>query len=482
VSEPSPPVEPYPSVEQPSSSVEQRAPASASRPDPQDDGELRRLSPLTPLARSGIFLVVAGYAGGREVLQEGKLAGIAIAFAAVVVAGLLFGLASWYRTFFRITPTELRIDTGVISRRSRRVRLDRVLEVGINQPVIARLLGLAELKIETATAESEVSLAYLPLKEAHSVRQVLLDHRTAAKVAEAGPGGVPVALAEPVLLVDVPVRWQLIGLVASGEALGLVLVGIVMVVLVLSGVPLGAFGVGVATFIGAAFSLARKVIGWWDWKVSAVPTGIQVKHGMFSLSTRTFNVERLQGVRVTEPLLQRPFGLARLDLSVAGGGLKDSGEDHSNGVALPVAPREIVWRMAADLIGADPSAVLTTPPPARARWLRPVGRTWLRFGMDDRLVVSRKGWISRRTDLVPLARVQSFRVTRGPLQRLLGLASVHADSPVGLVDVSGPHRDPAEARELMTVGVERARRARLPQAVAITPEDLGADEVARSPL
>ena len=432
---------------------------------PED--EFRRLSPLTPIARSAIFLAAAVYTGGRQVIEEREFTGAAIAAAAILVAGALFGFASWYRTKFRITATELRIDTGVFNRRSRRVRLDRILEIGVNQPFVARLLGLAELKIETATTEAEVSLSYLPLGEAHQVRQVLLEQRDTVRAREAGEDGapgIPAPSAEPVPLVRVPLSWQVKGLLASGETIGLLVLGVAIAGVLAAGLSLGAFGIGLATFGGAAFSLVRKLVGWWDWRVAVVPTGIQVRHGMFSLTTRTFNVERLQGVRITEPLLQRPFGLARLELSVAGG-MKDSGSgDEGSGIALPVAPRDLVWRLAADLIGADPSAVPTTGPPRRASWLRPFGRPWLAFGMDDRLVVSRAGLFARRTDLVPLARVQSLRLTQGPLQRWLRLASVHADSPVGLVNAQGLHREPAEARRLVQEGVERAREARMPRA------------------
>ena len=441
--------------------------------DPLPDGvaaaedEFRRLSPLTPIARSAIFLAAAVYTGGRQVIEEREFTGAAIAAAAILVAGAVFGFASWYRTKFRITATELRIDTGVFNRRSRRVRLDRILEIGVNQPFVARLLGLAELKIETATTEAEVSLSYLPLGEAHQVRQVLLEQRDTVRAREAGEDGapgIPAPSAEPVPLVRVPLSWQVKGLLASGETIGLLVLGVAIGGVLAAGLSLGAFGIGLATFGGAAFSLVRKLVGWWDWRVAVVPTGIQVRHGMFSLTTRTFNVERLQGVRITEPLLQRPFGLARLELSVAGG-MKDSGSgDEGSGIALPVAPRDLVWRLAADLIGADPSAVPTTGPPRRASWLRPFGRPWLAFGMDDRLVVSRAGLFARRTDLVPLARVQSLRLTQGPFQRRLRLASVHADSPVGLVNAQGLHREPAEARRLVQEGVERAREARMPRA------------------
>ena len=440
-------------------------PGATPEPGPEP-GELRRLSPLTPLARSGIWLVVALFAGGRQVLEERDLRLVAGGVVLVILAGAALGGLSWYRTFFRITPGELRIDTGLLNRRSRRVRLDRILEIGIDQPLVARVLGLAELRIETATNESEVRLAFLPQGEAHEVRRTLLARRDEARGLErpaydAASGAAPAEEPVPQVLMRVPVRWQVVGLVLSPETLGLGVLVVVVVVLLANGVPLGAFGVGVLSVLGAGVSLARKVSDWWDWTVSAVPSGLQVRHGLFGVSTRTFNVERLQGVRITEPVLQRPFGLARLELSVAGGGIKEAGDD-TTGVALPVAPRELVWRMAGDLIGASPGAVATSLPPRRAAWLSPVSRRWLGFGIGRGLVVGRSGWFARRTDVVPLARVQSFRVSQGPLQRWLRVATVHADTPVGLVAVSGPHRDPEQARRLVVDGSELAQRARRP--------------------
>jgi putative membrane protein len=437
---------------------------------PEQDGEFRRLSPLTPVARSALFFAAAVFAGGRQAVEDRQFLGGGVIAVVVLVAGGVFGFASWYRTRFRITETELRIDTGVFVRRSRRVRLDRILEIGISQPFAARLLGLAECKIETATAESEVSLAYLPLPEAQEVRRVLLEQRDVsgpsapgAEATQDGPVAPVVPPAEPRLLVRVPLTWQLKGLVASGETVGLVVFTVVVLAMLSAGFPIGAFGVGLATIGGSALSLGRKVVDWWDWTISVVPTGMQVRHGMFDLSTRTFNVERLTGVRVVETLLQRPLGLARLEVSVAGGALKDGHHEDGGGLALPVGPRDLVWRLAADLVGERPDAVPVTGPPKRASWLRPLSRPWLGFGMDHRLVVSRSGFFSRRTDLVPLARVQSLRLVQGPIQRWLRLASVHADSPVGVVHAHGPHREPAEARRLVEEGVERARLARMPR-------------------
>jgi len=52
------------------------------------------------------------------------------------------------------------------------------------------------------------------------------------------------------------------------------------------------------------------------------------------------------------------------------------------------------------------------------------------------------------------------RVTQGPLQRRLRLATVHVDSPKGPVDLSLPHRDVAEVLPLVADLLARARAAR----------------------
>jgi putative membrane protein len=110
--------------------------------------------------------------------------------------------------------------------------------------------------------------------------------------------------------------------------------------------------------------------------------------------------------------------------------------------------------------GLDPAQVDLRPVPRRARWVAPVGARFLRVGTSERLVVSREGWFVRRTHVAPQARIQSVRITQGPLQRRLGLADVHTDSPPGPVEVRARHRDAAEARRLFGVEVAMTAWAR----------------------
>ncbi|MEI2821192.1 MAG: PH domain-containing protein [Marmoricola sp.] len=179
----------------------------------------RRLSPLTPIAKSGVWLAAAAFTVGRDIMNgRRELSMLAVVAGAIVGLGLVSGFASWWRTKFRISDTELLIESGLISRHSRRVRLDRIVAIDINQPFIARLLGVAELRIETGTTDSEARLAYLPVAEATSMRHTLLAHRQAPgelTPEDAAAGPVP-----PVApLVRVPLQWHLISIFARPESI-----------------------------------------------------------------------------------------------------------------------------------------------------------------------------------------------------------------------------------------------------------------------
>jgi len=71
--------------------------------------------------------------------------------------------------------------------------------------------------------------------------------------------------------------------------------------------------------------------------------------------------------------------------------------------------------------------------------------------------------LTRRTHVVPHARVQSLQLHQGVWQQRLGLADLHVDSPPGPVKVRLRHRDAAEGRALLDRENAVSRRARRPQ-------------------
>ncbi len=84
----------------------------------------------------------------------------------------------------------------------------------------------------------------------------------------------------------------------------------------------------------------------------------------------------------------------------------------------------------------------------------------LAYADDGQVFAARGGWLTPRIDLVPHARTQSVRVTQGPWQRALRLASVEVDSTPGPVVPAALYRDMQDARAIAEVQAERARAAR----------------------
>ena len=439
-------------------------PASGERP-------YKRLSPLTPLVR-GFLVLVAVVGTSWDDLLRGDLGPLAWALLIFLLAGAVFGFASWLRTKYWIEDDELRVDTGVISRQSRRIRVDRLQGIDVVQPFVARLFGLAELRMDVAGGGArEGSLAFLTLSDAHTLRDVLLARRDAVRSGrdpeQAGPsdaGEAPPAghLAAPPerVLARLDAGRLVVSLLLSGETIGfLVSSAAFLTVLFVVGGFGGAAGL-VPVLIGFGVAMFRKLSAFYDFTVSDTPAGLQVRRGLLERNTQTIALARVQGVVITEPWLWRPLGWARLDVSLAGyAGGGDSGP--SSSTVMPVALMgEMHWLARMLLQGKSLETVPLSPAPERARWAAPVRWKGLAVGMDGELVVSKSGVLTRRTHGAAHARVQSVRLHQGPWQRRLGLADLLVDSPPGAVHVRARHRYAAEARLLLQRLSELTRAAR----------------------
>jgi putative membrane protein len=429
-------------------------PSVAFPPPPLDSAAPRRLHPLTPVAKGwkamAVVLAVFGQEAART--QETRLAGIVAG--SVFVVALLWGLLHWVFTVYRIEDDDLRIDSGVLFRRTRHVHLGRLQAVDVVRPFIARLLGLAELQLQVAGGNSaEGSLAYLRESDASALRAELLA-RAAGVRPDAGE-----APERPLVVVPMPV---LIGsvLLSFGTwaflfpSLAVVVVALVTgtEALLLAFVPL---------FIAAwQFTLGR-VLRYFDFSLSESPDGLRLSHGLIEHRHQTVPPGRVQAVRVVQPLLWRPKGWVRVEVNIAGYGKKEDGTEHHEATLLPVAPRAVALGVLSSILpGVDVDAVPLTPVPRRAGWHSPIRWRAMYCGADDLVFVARRGVLHRETDVIPHAKVQSVRRTQGPFERLLGLATVHLDSTPGPVQVTAHLRDADEASRLVVEQAERSRIGR----------------------
>jgi len=434
----------------------------------------RRLSPLTPLVR-GFIVPVAVLFSTWDDLLRGDVGPVALVLLGLLLAGAVYGTASWLRTSYWIEADELRVDTGVVSRQSRRIRVDRIQGVDVSQPFMARMFGLAELKLDVAGGGAEGSLAYLTLADAEELRETLLRRRDVARkdeAGEAGEGGAPdappPAPEREELLARLDPRTLVLSLVLAPDTVVFLLVAVAVGTTVALMGSVGGMATVVPIVIGWALTQSRRLSAFHRFTVTALPGRLHVRRGLFTLDSATITLARVQGVAVSEPLLWRPFGWARLDVSLAGESGSHDDDRPASTTVLPVGPRPLVLALARRLLveagSPDPDAVVLRPVPARARWVAPVRHRFLAAGADEHLVVARDGWTTRRTQAVPHARVQSLRLHQGPWQRRLGLADVHVDSPPGPVHVVARHRDAAEARRLLDAETVAARTARVAQA------------------
>jgi putative membrane protein len=430
----------------------------------------KRLSPLTPVVRSFIVVVAVLVSTWDDILR-GDLGPIAWMLLGLLVAGGVYGTASWLRTKYWIEADELRVDTGVVSRQSRRIRVDRLQGIDISQPFVARLFGLAELKMDVAGGGArEGSLAFLPLREAQDLRATLLQRRDAVRTREAGGsayGGdqrhaAPPAQERQVATLDL--GTLVVSLLLAPESFAFLVAALFFAALFAVVGNLG--GVAVIPVLGGfALTQFRRLSAYYGFTVSETPAGLQVRRGLFERDATTITLARVQGVVIGEPVLWRRFGWAKLDVALAGyAASSDSDGKPSASTVMPVAPRPLVIALARRLLAEagspDPDDVVLTPPPERSRWVAPVRRRFMSSGDGDGLVVSREGLLNRRTHVVPHARVQSLQLHQGPWQRRLGLADLQVDSPPGPVKVRARHRDAGDARALLERENAVARRAR----------------------
>ena len=150
--------------------------------DIDDQEEWLRLHPLTPVARIG--RIVPGPRPAPRRLERPLVRrrtprsqrDYLIVFA---LASAAYGWVHWLVTRWRIEGDTLRIETGLVRKDSRRLPLGRIQAVDIVRPLLARLLGLSELRIRLAgSGSTDGRLAFLSETQANELRLVLLQrHR-----------------------------------------------------------------------------------------------------------------------------------------------------------------------------------------------------------------------------------------------------------------------------------------------------------------
>ncbi len=292
----------------------------------------------------------------------------------ILIINTLVQVMIWAFYTYRYKAGYLHIKSGVIFKKERSIKRERVQTVNIRRGIIQRLLGLASLQVETAGggAESEFSLAAVTLEEAYNIKRSLegtaADYvsapgDTSAEAADEAAGEAEGSTREKTLprsgfkaVIDTAL--------SSGEdAEEGTVYRISIPELFIAGATSGGFFV-LFSVIGLIFSQALPFIPdtFWDylleqvtstaagmvalvvmvllvfsWFISTLAFMVQyanftlqrqqdrllVTWGLIEQKQLALKLKRLQALGVHEGILRQPFGRCALVAEVAGGGSSD---------------------------------------------------------------------------------------------------------------------------------------------------------------
>lgn len=314
------------------------------------------------------------------------------------VIGAIADMIRWLFTRYRITETEVERRTGVLVRRHRSVRRDRIRSVDTRAKLRHRIAGLRVVTIgagqQANAGEAAFVLDALTRHDAELLRRLLLREQEGAEAS----GGTGVASSDAVGAADVTVEpieqqndvevlatlrpWWVVYnmfsiwayLTAAGllwgafwlaSTFGINLFDLVSrfidwdglgwfgtaVIALIGGGIIGAIGMGVSFFTSNwRFVLARVR--------SDQTTFLRTRRGLFSTREVNRDESRMRGLSIGEPLLWRWMGMADTNVITTGLDLWDTTEPTA---ILPRGPKSVAMDVATRVLG-EPCPISTPLP------------------------------------------------------------------------------------------------------------------------
>jgi putative membrane protein len=421
--------------------------------------------PSTVLALPAALAFASDMDIGRALLLA---AGIAAAMA-------MLNWLAWSRFRYGVGQGEIVIESGILSRTRRSIPFDRIQDIDIEQPLLARLFGLAKVRIETGGAgRDEGLLDSVTLAEADRLRAVV----------RARHGTTPSAPAEaateapPLFEMDLP-RVLLFGLFNFSLAF---IAGIFALLQTFDDVlPFDLYD-WLATFdqsyahrftpgailailllailFGVVAGVLRTLSRDYGFRLTAEGGRFRRQRGLFTRSEVVLSKKRLQLALVETGPVRRRLGWFGLHFQTLGsgadaGGLQSAAPFAQTGELTPILAEANGLRLAA----ADDMAAVSSRHLVRrlafvplflvaiavaAFWqkslllflaalpfliaLAVLERRFHRYRLEDRMLFVTRGLWRQRLWIVPVANVQAVSLSRSLLQRRLGLATVTFDT------------------------------------------------------
>ncbi|MBL8781040.1 MAG: PH domain-containing protein [Alphaproteobacteria bacterium] len=476
----------------------------------------RRLHPIIPVIAlvKQVPEMLVPMVGVVALARDGGLGTLSLAVVGLLAVFFAVRVLAWWRFTYTLLPHEMYIESGIVSRNRRSIPWDRVQDVEIERGPIARVLGLAKVKLETGgSGGDEGLLDSIALGDALALRDEVRARR--GMVVSASPHEAEAA-APPVFKMTVP-RILQAGLFNFSVVWLAIIVGAMQyfddflpwsiddveewigvhqqdIRGLVSPVTI-ALALGLFIVLGTVAGVIQMFVRNYGFTLSLEGRTLRRVRGLLTRSEVAIPLRRIQAARTATHWLLRRYGLCRADVqTMAGassGGVQElaplaTASEAARVLAIAggferIAPERFApvaaihpWYDAQ--LGALPLALIVlaagfvSPPiwwglvfvgflgTVQVIGARPHG-----WRLEGEMLHVRHGWFAQDHWLLPLANIQSVSLSRGPLQRRLDLATVAIDSAGG--QAGGLRiRNLAvnEARALVEVLRTRRRRSGLP--------------------
>jgi len=309
---------------------------------------------------------------------QGGASGVSGLIGILLVMVLIYGVyeTAYVQAYeYRLDGDTVDIKSGVVSKREREIPFERIQNVDIAQNAIQRVLGIAEVRMETAGGgESEARLRYVSRQEASRLQE-LISRRKRGDTTERDPGA-----SDDILFELSDTELGILGITSANvRLLGL------LSALVVFGSPVAAEQVSLRLelllFLGPVLAIVALVLLW-------AVSGVQAVLRYYGFRLLRHDEE----LRYERGLLQRYNG------------------------TIPLSKiQTLMWYLAAALW-------VLVPPAAHLKWVN------LGYHFGDRYVITQSGFWSRRTTIVPYYRIQTVANTQSIFQRRHGLATLVVDT------------------------------------------------------
>ena len=442
----------------------------------ETSAEFSRLHPLTFVHY--VFLAIIGFVIAWTTSPESSIQRSSLIFSViyVVIMGPI-SIAKYLRFRYYVTSEEMVMHYGVFKRVRRNIPSDRVQNVAIERNFLARILGTAVVKIETAgTAQAEGVLSYVGVREANRIRDLLRTAETTHTPEESIPASPDFRMRLPRLLLSSAYQFSfglfavLVAALQQLEGIGLIDVEAIARDIV----EKDFFGIAnsqqytlvmfivlilITLILSWILGFAQYFIRYYNFYIELGPEKIHRKYGLITLREGTLPYKRVQSFLIRSNPLMRLHDWYRMEMQTLG---LESGERGFQ-PAMPFAK----W---AEILALGPKIRPFTAPEAytrvsrrtiRRRCLRytllilaPVaalylwwpfavwgltllpiawGIAWLQYlchswSFHDGNLFIRRRIFSQQLWIVPIERLQAFEINATFFQRHLELCTLRVDT------------------------------------------------------